>query len=185
MDKLPVEIIQKVLSSNNDIKEIKKICDTNKRNNAICEDFFLSEIKKMYKSSFDIYYELSLKISLRIGNSEYKIFNTKDAVNKYKTKITEYINKVGNLSSPFRFENNRQITYYIYDIDTGFIVYISYGREKVVKAEFKFADKTMIDNYKKEIENFLKGFFNSDIVDRFDIPTHVFTLENNSFYLEK
>ena len=121
MQNLPPELVEQILEKQDDIKDIKNLCESSSKNKSICENYFTHKIKSKFNTSVQIFAELSMKfniIELRFAGKtrfaqmnrqpndsitikSHKVYGKNSFMKKFKYLLSEWLKYDGNAGTPF------------------------------------------------------------------------------------
>lgn len=123
MQNLPPELIEEILKKQDNVKDIKRLCDSSSKNRNICENYFTHKIKGKFNTSVQIFAELFMKFNIieiryagktrfardGIDDSQsdsltiksHKVYGKSSFMKKFKYLLSEWLKYDGNAGEPF------------------------------------------------------------------------------------
>lgn len=115
MQNLPPELVEEIVKTQDNIKDITQLCNSTPRNRTICEKYFMHKIKSKFSTSVRIFAELFMKFNIievryagqtRFRNDSiiiksHKVYDKTAFMKKFKYLLSEWLKYDGNAGTPF------------------------------------------------------------------------------------
>jgi len=115
MQNLPPELVEQIVKTQDDIKDITGLCNSSSRNRDICENYFTHKIKSKFSTSVKIFAELFMKfniIEVRYAGKtrlrydsliikSHKVYGKSAFMRKFKHLLSEWLKYDGNAGDAF------------------------------------------------------------------------------------
>jgi hypothetical protein len=121
MQNLPPELVEEIVKTQDDIKDITRLCNSSSRNRDICENYFTHKIKGKFNTSVQIFAELFMKFNIievryagktrfasasghqsdSIKIKSHKVYGKSAFMKKFKYLLSEWLKYDGNSGTPF------------------------------------------------------------------------------------